>query len=171
MVIGTNVFCPKARELSSWCRVHLERQVLINTGYALQLLVNAFSKLENLRVVGLHDRKIKRSQRVEEDKTRRGYGWSLPGTRSRTDGLSVTSLRCHRLHHKSPDPIFPLVLHALSAAGARPRSIVVCPLENLSGSCLSIMSGPLARSNLPVHIQTRNSALEPSRSTRFPLRS
>lgn len=150
MVIGTDVFCPKARELSSWCRVHLERQVLINTGYALQLLVSAFSKLKNLRMVGLHDQKMKRSQRVGEDETRRGYGWSLPGTRSRTNGLLVTSLRCHRLHHKSPDPIFPLILHALSVAGARPRSIVVHPLEDLSATCLSIMSGPLARSILPV---------------------
>jgi hypothetical protein len=145
VVIGTDILCPKARELSSWSRVHLERRVLVNTGYALQLLVTAFCRLKNLSAVGLHDRKIKRSQRVGEDRARSGYGWSLPGKTCRKARPLGKSLRCPRLHHKPPDSIFPLVLHALSVAGARPRSVVVHPQGNLPGTCLNIMSGPLAR--------------------------
>jgi hypothetical protein len=163
VIIGTDISCPLAREIPTWCHVHLERRVLVNTGCALQLLVDAFYKLKNLSVVGLHNHKIERSRRLGEEKTQRGYGWSLPGTDCCTTTPLGKSERFPHLHRKPPDPIFPLVLHALSVAGARPRSLILDPPGNLPGTCLSIMSGPLARRILLVmnslrtlHLQLSN---------------
>lgn len=168
MIIGTDILCPRAREVPTWCHVHLERRVLVNTGYALQLLVDAFYKLKDLSVVGLHDHKIERSRRLGEEKTQRGYGWSLPGTECCTTRPLGKSERSPRLHRNPPDPIFPLVLHALSVAGARPRSLILDPQGNLPGNCLSIVSGPLARRILPVMTTLRTLHLQLS-NERSPL--
>lgn len=146
--------------MPTWCHVHLERRILVNTGCALQLLVDAFYKLKNLSVVGMHDHKIERSRRLGEEKTQRGYGWSLPGTECCTTRSLGKSERSPLLHRKPPDSIFPLVLHALSLAGARPRSLILDPPGNLPGTCLSIMSGPLARRILPVMTSLRTLHLQ-----------
>lgn len=149
------MLCPKTREIPAWCHFHLERRLLLSTGHALHLLANAFSRLENLRVVGLHNREIKRSQRDGEDKAQRGYGWSMPGVNPRTGRPLVAGPRCSFRHSRPPDPILPLVLHALTRAGARPRSIEVDSLKNLSATCLSITFGPLAQSILSAMSELR----------------
>lgn len=85
--------------------------MLLTTGRARDLLVEAFSKLPNLRSVGLRDYEGNGRTRDGEKAKWRSYGWSLsdipPYSRDR---------------YAPPDSILPLLLFALSEASVRPTN-------------------------------------------------
>lgn len=85
------------------------RDVLLHTGQARSMLVEAFSKLPNLRVLGLRDYNSRGRRRDSDGAYWRSAGWSL--------GDST--------YLSTAQQLFPLILTALSAANARPTSIEV----------------------------------------------
>jgi len=98
---------------------HHNSELLLATGKAHNMLVEAFEKLTNLRTVNLRDYSA-RGRTREGDASWRSYGWSYNGVLSQAD-YSRSSWASPGLNHT----IFPMVLHALGRAQARPESIEV----------------------------------------------
>lgn len=90
----------------------IRRDVFLNTGAACDLLVDAFSKLPNLRSVGLRDYDGNGRHRDGERAKWRSYGWSLGGTQERS-----------RHRFAPPDSMLPILLFALSKASVKPTNL------------------------------------------------
>lgn len=90
----------------------VRREVFLNTGAACDLLVDAFSKLPNLRSVGLRDYDGNGRHRDGEMAKWRSYGWSLGDTRERS-----------RKRYALPDSMFPILLFALGKASVKPTNL------------------------------------------------
>lgn len=90
----------------------IRREVFLNTGAACGLLVDAFSKLPNLRNVGLRDYDGNGRLRDGERAKWRSYGWSMGGTRNHSRQL-----------YASPGPMLPILLFALGKASVRPTNL------------------------------------------------
>ncbi|KAI7354872.1 hypothetical protein KC354_g10985 [Hortaea werneckii] len=104
----------------------LERQTLLNTGLACEMLVEAFSRLPNLQTVGLRDYYGGCSgsgrERDGPNAVWRSYGWSCHLSEDEYQaqkGLSrhLTTTFDH------PGPLLPLVLQALGRANVRPQNL------------------------------------------------
>jgi hypothetical protein len=74
--------------------------------------VDAFSKLPNLRSVGLRDYDGNGRHRDGEMAKWRSYGWSLGGTRDRS-----------RHRYAPPDSVLPILLFALGRASVKPTNL------------------------------------------------
>jgi hypothetical protein len=107
----------------------IDRRLLLDTGRASEMLVEAFSKLSNLQTVGFRDYDGQgRSREGDGPNARwRSYGWSY--------GLSDTERQYwlkNNPHHSSrrtivgeADPLLPVVLHALGKALSTPKNLEV----------------------------------------------
>lgn len=97
---------------------HIDRELLRGTGRTRDFLVEAFSKLPNLRVVGLRDYDGIGRSRDGENARWRSYGWSY--------GYSAIATAARTRHHRLPLPedesIVPVVFLALALSGCRPQS-------------------------------------------------
>jgi hypothetical protein len=93
-------------------RTDISREVFLATGRARDLLVEAFSKLPNLRCVGLRDYEGHGRYREGMSAKWKSYGWSLRD--------NVTH---HRGKYAPPDTILPLLLYALSKASIAPTNL------------------------------------------------
>jgi hypothetical protein len=116
----------------------IRRDVFLNTGAACDLLVDAFSKLPNLRSVGLRDYDGNGRLRDGERAKWRSYGWSLGGTRER-----------FRQHYAPPDSMLPILLFALGKASVRPTNLEAflrkrkMPDRSFDLGCLQIDVAPV----------------------------
>jgi hypothetical protein len=102
-----------------WDSTFVPRQVLLDSGIARDMLVDAFSKLPNLRTVGLRDYDGLGRVRDGAEARWRSYGWSFGRDTSTSHGGE------RHLHVASAATILPLLLRALGIAGSRPRSLEV----------------------------------------------
>ncbi|KAK4565370.1 hypothetical protein LTR86_003987 [Recurvomyces mirabilis] len=87
---------------------YVSQDVLISTGLARDMLVEAFSNLPNLRTVGLRDFDGLGRYRDGTDARWRTYGWSY--------GMDPLDLGSHQLENHSPDSYLSLILLALGQA-------------------------------------------------------
>lgn len=101
---------------------YMSRNLLLQTGVAHSMLVEAFSKLPNLKTIGLRD--YDGAGRVRDGKHAlwRSYGWSF--------GQPAVSLEMpfppiSRADTVTPDSTFGSLLHAIGCAKARPQSLQV----------------------------------------------
>ncbi|KAK1056733.1 hypothetical protein LTR74_014676 [Friedmanniomyces endolithicus] len=96
---------------------YVTRELLLHTGQARDMLVEAFSKLPNLRTVGLRDYPGKGRRRDGETARWRSWGWNWSG--ENIDGYGVN---CVGL---SPALILPMVIYSLGLARAKPSNVEV----------------------------------------------
>ena len=89
----------------------LKSDKFLITGRAQVLLTRAFSKLQNLRTIGVRDYNARGRRRDGEDASWRSYGWSSnpPDKRFR--------------YHTDMEPILPLLLYAFGEASTGPERI------------------------------------------------
>lgn len=127
VIISTHTFASNPMHISQidnacYEAEYVSRDVLLQTGKARDMLVEAFSKLPHLRTVGLRDYNGRGRLRDGEDAQWRSYGWSFglgsPEDAHQHDTHLSTRLGC-------PETIFPVLLHALGQANARPQKIEV----------------------------------------------
>ncbi|KAK4949115.1 hypothetical protein LTR10_012488 [Elasticomyces elasticus] len=95
---------------------YMHRDMLIHTGHARDMLAEAFSKLPNLRTVGLRDYDGKDRIRDGHHAYWRSYGWTF--------GRDEADHR-HHCAQVSPVPLLPMLLYALGSAHATPSNIEV----------------------------------------------
>lgn len=132
---------------------NISRGTLISTGIARDLLTDAFSKLPNLRIVGLRDYDGKGRDRDDEGDRKgawRSYGWSmgLPDPEERDYGV-LGSIDRHITRGPSND-IFTLLLFALGLAAAKPRKLEVFLRQQPLSSFAFDVSGIMAAKCTPV---------------------
>lgn len=93
---------------------YVNSSVLLNTGRACEMLVEAFSKLPNLRTVCLRDYDARGRPRGGHPFWRSyGWSWGLSPVRGSADPFTA------------PDTVFPMIMYALGRAGARPEVLAV----------------------------------------------
>ncbi|USW53444.1 Putative F-box domain-containing protein [Septoria linicola] len=110
VIIGTDMLMPEEVLLNSRAlNSRAERSVLLSTGLACEMLVEAFSNLPNLRTIGLRDYSGTGRFRDGESARWRSWGWSL-SSGTRRDGS---------------DGLLPLILVALAQSKARPTDVAV----------------------------------------------
>ncbi|KAK4900697.1 hypothetical protein LTR27_002413 [Elasticomyces elasticus] len=97
---------------------YMPREMLIHTGRARDLLVEAFSNLPKLRTVGLRDYDGKDRIRDGEHAYWRSYGWRFGG-----DDADLRDR--HHCAQVSPVPLLPMLLYALGSAHATPSNVEV----------------------------------------------
>ncbi|KAI6829792.1 hypothetical protein KC332_g8730 [Hortaea werneckii] len=105
---------------------YLERQTLLNTGLACEMLVEAFSKLPNLQTVGLRDYYGGCSgsgrERDGPNAVWRSYGWSCNMSEDEYQDQKGLSRHLTTIFD-IPGPLLPLILQALGRANARPQNL------------------------------------------------
>jgi hypothetical protein len=117
----------------------VRREIFLNTGAACDLLVDAFSKLPNLRSVGLRDYDGNGRLRDGERAKWRSYGWSL--------GSDPRERSPHR--YAPPDSMLPILLFALGKASVRPTNLEAflrkkkMPDRSFDLSCLQLDVSPV----------------------------
>ncbi|KAK3675814.1 hypothetical protein LTR78_004455 [Recurvomyces mirabilis] len=94
---------------------YVDQDVLITTGLARDMLVQAFSNLTNLRTVGLRDFDGLGRYRDGIDARWRTYGWSY--------GRVPHDVGPYQLENRSPDSYLPLILLALGQARVSVQAI------------------------------------------------
>jgi len=113
------------------------RDLLIATGQARDMLVEAFSKLPSLETIGLRDYDANGRVRDGERARWRSYGATFAGD----NGVTLVN----------PDQEFPLLLQALGLAGAKPKSIEVFLRRNhISLNSFNVLSNRMAPVVIPV---------------------
>ena len=118
----------------------IRRDVFLNTGSACNLLVDAFSKLPNLRSVGLRDYDGNGRHRDGDWAKWRSYGWSLGGTHLQERP---------RQRYASPDSMLPILLFALGKASVKPTNLEAflrrrrMPDHSFDLSCLQLDVTPV----------------------------
>lgn len=129
LVISTHVLPSDPEIVSPTSRAlyaagHVNHHVLMASGQALHMLSEAFSKLPNLRTVGLRDYNGLGRWRDGEFATWKSWGWSFGW-----EGMSTyhpNDRHTQRpLESISPEPILPLLFYALGHARVLPESIHV----------------------------------------------
>ena len=127
---------------------HLERQVLLETGRAMEMLVEAFSKLKNLRVLGLRDYESGGRTREGENARWRSYGWSSGSTDAERAQIRYGQPTLGECPKRS---ILALLFGALDRAGSKPEAFEAflrrqrLPLASFDAlSCISNATSTLA---------------------------
>ncbi|KAK1087036.1 hypothetical protein LTR48_002995 [Friedmanniomyces endolithicus] len=115
---------------------YVTRELLLHTGQARDMLVEAFSKLPNLRTVGLRDYAGKGRRRDGEAARWRSWGWNWSGENTAENGGYCVGL--------SPALILPVVIYSLGLARAKPSNVEVFLRSHLKLSPASF-SAPLKR--------------------------
>ncbi|KAI4834437.1 hypothetical protein E4T44_08077 [Aureobasidium sp. EXF-8845] len=156
VVISTHVL-PSDPELVSptskamYAAGHANHHVLMASGQALHMLSDAFSKLPNLRTVGLRDYNGRGRYREGNSATWKSWGWSFGW-----DGLSAYNPNERHsqrpLETISPEHVLPLLFYALGHAKVLPESIHVFlrKREKLTQQSFNILDGYLGDKTRPV---------------------
>ena len=116
--------------------------VLVQTGVARDMLVEAFSNLPNLQTVGLRDYNAAGRVREGEQALWRSFGWSTGLSDVHRAALQA-SLRPRDLQsYEVPSAsVLPLLLYALGRAGSRPQAVeVFLRRRGISDSGLSVLT-------------------------------
>ena len=155
VVIGTQVF-PLNLELASsfgratWLAGYVRHEVLMASGQAMHMLADAFSRLPNLRTVGLRDYNGLGRYRDGELATWKSWGWSFGWEHQDT---YLPSGQYHRtLRTIPPHPILPLILYALGTANVAPESIHVFlrKYAKLTSRSFNVLDGYMGEKIRPV---------------------
>jgi hypothetical protein len=110
--------------LAMYAAGYVDHNVLMASGQALHMLSEAFSKLPNLRTVGLRDYNGLGRYRDGKFATWKSWGWSFGWDALSTyDPDNRNTLRA--LESISPESILPLLFYALGHAKVLPESIHV----------------------------------------------
>lgn len=136
VLIGTQVLDGSSRITAKedFLEGRLKREMLLSSGKAHEMLAEAFSKLPNLRIVGLRDYNGAGRIRDGHGARWRSWGWSA-ATHS---------------YESSPDALFPLLISALRTADARPENIeVILRKSQLSTDSLSVANEQTIASRQP----------------------
>lgn len=156
LIIGLHAFRPDPDYMESTSQEQyragqVSRDVLLDTGQARDMLVEAFSKLPNLRTVGLRDYDARGRSRDGEDARWRSYGWSY-GVNQDSAATFAHFSRPRSLTIASPESTLPLVLYALGRAHAKPENIDVFLRKHckLMPSSFNVVDGYMATSVVPV---------------------
>ncbi|KAK0935516.1 hypothetical protein LTR29_012912 [Friedmanniomyces endolithicus] len=112
---------------------YVTRELLLHTGQARDMLVEAFSKLPNLRTVGLRDYAGKGRRRDGEAARWRSWGWNWSGENTAENGGYCVGL--------SPALILPVVIYRLGLARAKPSNVEVFLRSHLKLSPASFSVG------------------------------
>ena len=129
LVISTHVLPSDPEIVSPTSRAlyaagHVNHHVLMASGQALHMLSEAFSKLPNLRTVGLRDYNGLGRRRDGEFATWKSWGWSFGW-----EGLPTYHPNDRRTQRSletiSPEHVLPLLFYALGHAKVLPQSIHV----------------------------------------------
>ncbi|KAK1061214.1 hypothetical protein LTR74_011224 [Friedmanniomyces endolithicus] len=112
---------------------YVTRELLLHTGQARDMLVEAFSKLPNLRTVGLRDYFGKGRRRDGETALWRSWGWNWLGQNTDENGVHCVGL--------SPALILPVVIYSLGLARAKPSNVEVFLRSHLKLSPASFSVG------------------------------
>ncbi|KAK3072743.1 hypothetical protein LTR53_006236 [Teratosphaeriaceae sp. CCFEE 6253] len=122
------------------------RETFIHTGQARDMLVEAFSKLPNLRTVGLRDYDGRGRDRDGEDACWRSAGWSFAQSEQQH---RETHALCSRL---AAEPLFPLIIYSLGLACSRPTNVEVFLRRRakLEATSFSVLHGYMAKATRPV---------------------
>lgn len=97
---------------------HISGSILVATGKACDMLVEAFRKLPNLKTVNIRDYSA-RGRTRDGEASWRSHGWSYNGVFSQNDYRSAGR------YTGTQSTVFPLVLHALARAQAKPEGLEV----------------------------------------------
>jgi len=107
---------------------YIERNIFLETGQARDMLVDAFSKLPNLRTVGLRDYSGGAADSGRErdgpEARWRSYGWSS-GLDVTADPTALSLARYQSTVWTDPGASFPLIICALGKANVKAESIEV----------------------------------------------
>lgn len=156
VVISTHVF-PSDPEIISlsgkamYKAGYIGHDVLMASGQATQMLTEAFSKLPNLRTVGLRDYNGLGRYRDGEFATWKSWGWSFGW-----DGLAAYDAdnphTQRGLRTISPEPILPVLFYALGHAKVVPESIHVFlrKRSKLTQQSFNMLDGYLGEKVRPV---------------------
>ncbi|KAG2165630.1 hypothetical protein VTO58DRAFT_102023 [Aureobasidium pullulans] len=155
VVIGTQVFPPDPELASSFGRAtyeagYVHHEVLMASGQAMHMLADAFSRLPNLRTVGLRDYNGLGRYRDGEFATWKSWGWSFGWEHQDT---YLPSGQYHRtLRIIPPEPILPVILYALGTANVVPESIHVFLRKHakLTPRSFNILDGYMGEKIRPV---------------------
>ncbi|KAK5174935.1 uncharacterized protein LTR77_000071 [Saxophila tyrrhenica] len=153
-----------------------EHDILVLTGGARDMLVDAFSKLPNLRLIGFHDAEGPPRSR-EPDQSWKSYGWSWGLAGNENVSQPTYDRQAGRfMEDTDPGIVLPLVFYALGVAAARPRHVEVFTRQvDVPDRSFSVLSSWLQPKALPVLsglktllLSTQRDYDEPSYPSRFP---
>lgn len=130
---------------------HVSRDVLLETGQACDMLVEAFSKLPRLRIVGLRDYDASGRFRDGDDARWKSYGWSY-GISADPDAALIHNFRNRSMNLASPESTLPVVFYALGRARAKPENIEVFLRRRgkLTPASFNVLDGFMAPTVTPV---------------------
>ncbi|KAI7280923.1 hypothetical protein KC345_g4447 [Hortaea werneckii] len=129
VIIGSDVLRHIANPPRCSCcpDTYLERQTLLNTGIACEMLAEAFSKLPNLQTVGIRDYyggpEGSGRERDGPSASWKSYGWSCNLTEEEYQNRDELPRATTSWSH--PAPLLPLLLQALGRAKASPQNFEV----------------------------------------------
>lgn len=132
---------------------HISRAVLLETGQARDMLVEAFSKLPNLRTVGLRDYDARGRYRDGENASWRSYGWSCGVNHDPNVAVPPPIHRSRPpVKLESPESTFPLILFALGRAQAKPQKVEVFlrKPDKLTPTSFDVLDSYLGAAVIPV---------------------
>ncbi|KAI5206430.1 hypothetical protein E4T39_02455 [Aureobasidium subglaciale] len=155
VVISTHVF-PSDHELATPCGKamyeagYVSHDVLLASGQALNMLSDAFSKLPNLRTIGLRDYNGRGRFRDGDLATWKSWGWSFGWEDFSAYSTSGQFLR--PLVLISPEAILPLLFYALGHAKVSPESVHVFLRKHarLTPRSFDVLNGYLGEKVRPV---------------------
>ncbi|KAI5196051.1 hypothetical protein E4T42_07093 [Aureobasidium subglaciale] len=155
VVISTHVF-PSDHELATPCGKamyeagYASHDVLLATGQALNMLSDAFSKLPNLRTIGLRDYNGRGRFRDGDLATWKSWAWSFGWEDMSAYSPAGQFLR--PLVLISPEAILPLVFYALGQAKVSPESVHIFLRKHarLTPRSFDILNGYLGEKVRPV---------------------
>ncbi|CAK3869614.1 f-box domain containing [Lecanosticta acicola] len=111
VLVGTQILAGEALSpQDDFLAGRLTRDMLLSSGMARDMLADAFSKLPNLRIVGLRDYDGTGRIRDGPEARWRSWGWNTSST---------------MLQNALPESLLPLLISALDAARARPENLEV----------------------------------------------
>ncbi|CAD0084068.1 unnamed protein product [Aureobasidium vineae] len=162
VVISTHVLPPDPEIVTSTGKAmyeagYVSHDVLMATGQALHMLSTAFSKLPNLRTVGLRDYNGLGRYRDGQSATWKSWGWSFGW-----DGLPTYDpndrIGQRALMIMPPEPVLPLLFYALGQAKVLPESIHVFLRKRakLTQQSFNILDGYLGDKIGPVLCNTKD---------------
>lgn len=130
---------------------HVNHNVLMASGQALHMLSEAFSKLPNLRTVGLRDYNGLGRYRDGKWATWKSWGWSFGW-----DGMSTYNADNRNsqrmLETISCEPVLPLILYSLGQSKVSPENIHVFlrKHQKLTQQSFNILDGYMGDKIIPV---------------------